>query len=124
MAANLLGHLLSLNLNGMFVFFHQSLLYVVRHEAMHGKVLVVRHTLKRLHLAEAITRYGIFVGETFGACQLIHTRVRTGIHHIVLNVHGLTCGCLNHRHCVVGILELRTFATLFLLNEFRTGKGF
>ena len=85
---------------------------------------MIGYTFDLLRRTECIAFYRIFVGETFGAGQLVHPGIRPGIHDVVLDVHGLAVFGHNHRHRMVSVLEILTVPFVDLFYQFRAGQGF
>ena len=110
-------------LYGVLVLLHEGGFDIFGHEIVEREVFVVGSAFVILDFAESIAFDGIFVGKAFGACYLIHARIRTGIEHVVLYVDCLSAGGLNHAHGVVAVLEISAFSALFLY-DFRAGDGF
>ena len=122
-AAYLAGHLLGLDLDGVLVLEHQRLLDVLWQEIVHRQVLVIGHSLEWLDLAQAVALHGVLVGEAVGAGELVHAGIWTRVHDVVLYVHGLAGGGLDHGHGMVGVLEAGALALQLLLDELGTGYG-
>ena len=107
MSPHFLGLLFQLDLNRVFIFFHQSLLHILRNKTVRIQILVIgSHIRGNLCRFQSISRNRIFISKSFGSRQLVHPAIRTRRYHVMLNLDSLPVFRANQRDRVIPILEI------------------